>query len=66
MQSFFFDQEFLLGSHVPFRGQLHDSLLWGINIGMYCQQFYLGPQQAYNRTKVFQDDLAKTNQLLEK
>jgi endonuclease IV len=55
-----------LGSHVPFQNRrLFDTLKWGIGLGMYAQQFYLGGRQQYTRTKIYPVDLAQTNTLLQ-
>lgn len=54
-----------LGSHVPFQNRrLYDSLKWGVQLGMYTQQLYLGGRQQYNRTKIYPVDIEQTKKLL--
>ena len=60
-----FDDRVQVGSHVPFQNKrFYDSVLWGIRYGMYTMQLYMGPQQAYARTRISEDDILQTQQLL--
>jgi deoxyribonuclease IV len=62
-----FDDHVLTGSHVPFRNsRLSDSIEWGLKLGMYVIQVYMGSQQRFKRTRITSNDIEKTLSLLEK
>jgi deoxyribonuclease-4 len=60
-----FDDRVITGSHVPFtNSRLSDSIEWGLKLGMYVIQVYMGGQQCYERSKIKDDDVAATKELM--
>ena len=54
-----------IGSHVPFtNSNIHDSICYGLELGMYAMQIYMGGQQCYARSQITQNDIDKTVKLL--
>lgn len=49
--------EWKAGSHVPFAGRVYESLLYGIQEGMYSIQIFLGNPKSYTRQKISDDDI---------
>jgi len=52
------------GSHVKYHSSIHESIAFGIKLGMYAMQFYMGSSVAYARSKVGDDDISKSIELL--
>lgn len=60
-----FDNKVITGSHVPFlNSRISDSVEWGLKLGMYVIQLYMGGQQCYARSKIKDDDVEATKELL--
>ncbi len=60
-----FDDNVITGSHIPFvNSRLSDSISWGLNLGMYVIQLYMGSQQSFARSSIKDDDIEKTKELL--
>lgn len=62
----FHDHNLALGSHIPFYGRLEQTVReWGLGLGMYVYQVFLGPQRAYHRTKISEEDILSTRALMD-
>jgi deoxyribonuclease-4 len=60
-----FDDHVITGSHVPFtNSRISNSIEWGLKLGMYAIQLYMGGQQCYARSKITEDDIKATNALM--
>lgn len=55
-----------LGSHVPYRGSITDTIRWAIDRGFYTAQFFLGSPLSYNRARVADDDIEDAKQLIDR
>jgi apurinic endonuclease APN1 len=58
--------EYELGVHVPFAGNIYNTLQKSIDLGMYSVQFFMGSPQSTNRSKISEDDLSKSKKLLDR
>lgn len=59
------DDSNIVGSHVSFKNScFHDSIQYGIDLGMYAIQVYMGSQQCYSRSQITENDIQKTLSLL--
>lgn len=55
-----------VGSHVPFSGSLAPSILYGIEMGMYSIQVFLGNPKRYERTEITERDIIRSNEVLDR
>lgn len=66
-EAYLFDDKVITGSHVPFvNSRLSDSIEFGLKMGMYVIQVFMGGQQCYSRSKLKDDDVQKTRELLKR
>lgn len=52
------------GSHIAFRAQVSDTLLFAISTGMGSLQFFLGSQQSYSRSSLTLKDIERAREIL--
>jgi deoxyribonuclease-4 len=57
------DWNILGGSHITYKG-IYQTILDSINMGMYSTQFFLGNPYSLNRAKIQQEEIFKTQQLI--
>jgi apurinic endonuclease APN1 len=55
-----------LGSHIPWKGNMEDTLKNGINDGMYAIQFCLGSPKSFKRIQLSEEDIAKAQKLCQR
>jgi apurinic endonuclease APN1 len=56
----------VIGTHVSFNKTLSKTLSYAISTGMYAFQFFLGSPQSFTRTKLSDDDIQKSKNLMDK
>lgn len=57
-------QKWTVGAHTSFNGKIYDTLKHGIDYGMYAIQFFLGNPKGFNRSRVTDEDVNKSNRIL--
>lgn len=59
-----YTQKWIVGAHTGFNGQICDTIKESVYYGMYATQFFLGNPKAFNRSKISETDIEKSNKLL--
>jgi len=56
--------ELRIGSHLPFRKNIYDTIICAIKNGMYCCQFFLGNPKGYKRQIITEKDINNVRDIL--
>lgn len=61
-----FSLDWKIGTHMQFNGNLYNTIEESLNFGIYSLQFFMGNPKSYKRTRIFEDDISNSLQLVER